>query len=81
MLLEGKTAVIYGAGGAIGRAVSRAFAREGAHVLLAGRSLPPVREVANEIRSSGGRAEPAVVDALDADAVDAYVDAVAATSA
>src|SRR5260221_12978007 len=41
MLLEQKTAVIYGAGGAIGSAVARAFAREGARVYLAGRTRPP----------------------------------------
>ena len=39
MLLENRTAVIYGAGGAIGGAVARAFAREGAKVFLSGRRL------------------------------------------
>jgi 3-oxoacyl-[acyl-carrier protein] reductase len=38
MLLEDKNAVIYGAGGRIGSAVARAFAREGATVFLAGRT-------------------------------------------
>ena len=37
MILKNKVAVIYGAGGAIGGAVARAFAREGAKVFLAGR--------------------------------------------
>ena len=37
MLLEDKNAVIYGGGGAIGGAVARAFAREGARIFLAGR--------------------------------------------
>jgi 3-oxoacyl-[acyl-carrier protein] reductase len=37
MLLQNKNAVIYGGGGAIGAAVARAFAREGAKVFLAGR--------------------------------------------
>jgi NAD(P)-dependent dehydrogenase (short-subunit alcohol dehydrogenase family) len=37
MLLQGKNAVIHGGGGAIGGAVARAFAREGARVHLAGR--------------------------------------------
>ena len=36
MLLENKVAVIYGAGGAIGGAVARVFASEGAKVFLAG---------------------------------------------
>ena len=39
MLLQNKKAVIYGGGGAIGGAVARAFAREGAMVFLAGRIL------------------------------------------
>jgi NAD(P)-dependent dehydrogenase (short-subunit alcohol dehydrogenase family) len=38
MLLENKTAIIYGAAGAIGSAVTRAYAREGATVHLAGRT-------------------------------------------
>jgi NADP-dependent 3-hydroxy acid dehydrogenase YdfG len=39
LLLQDNNAVIYGAGGAIGGAVARAFAREGARVFLAGRTL------------------------------------------
>jgi NADP-dependent 3-hydroxy acid dehydrogenase YdfG len=38
VLLDDKTAVIYGAGGSIGGAVACAFAREGARVFLAGRT-------------------------------------------
>lgn len=49
MLLENKNAVIYGAGGAIGGAVARAFAREGARVFLAGRTLANAESVAKEI--------------------------------
>lgn len=65
MLLENKNAVIYGAGGAIGGAVARAFALEGAKVFLAGRTLEKVNLVAKEISSMGGIAETAEVDALD----------------
>jgi NAD(P)-dependent dehydrogenase (short-subunit alcohol dehydrogenase family) len=39
VLLKRKNAVIYGAGGAVGGAVARTFAREGANVFLAGRML------------------------------------------
>jgi 3-oxoacyl-[acyl-carrier protein] reductase len=46
MLLENKNAVIYGAGGLIGSAVARAFAREGARVLLAGRTPASLDDVA-----------------------------------
>jgi 3-oxoacyl-[acyl-carrier protein] reductase len=76
MLLENKVAVIYGAGGPIGGAVARAFAREGARVFLAGRTQAKLDGVAEEIRSSGGVADTAVVDALDERAVDEYVDGV-----
>ena len=65
MLLENKNAVIYGGGGKVGGAVTRAFAREGAKVFLAGRTLGPLDAAAEEIRSSGGVAETALVDALD----------------
>jgi 3-oxoacyl-[acyl-carrier protein] reductase len=77
MLLEKKNAVIYGAGGAIGGAVARAFARDGARVFLAGRTLDAVQDVANQISSAGGIAEAARVDALDEQAVEKHIGAVA----
>lgn len=77
MLLENKNAVIYGGGGAIGGAVASAFAREGAKVFLAGRTLEGLEEVAEGIRSAGGLVETARVDALDETAVDEHADAVA----
>ena len=78
MLLQNKVAVIHGGGGAIGGAVARAFAREGAKVFLAGRTLAKLDAVARDIHAAGGNAETAQVDALDASAVDAHADAVAA---
>ncbi|MFH8693978.1 SDR family NAD(P)-dependent oxidoreductase [Streptomyces chartreusis] len=78
MLLKDKVAVVYGAGGSIGGAAARAFAREGARVFLAGRTAAPLDKVAEEIRAAGGDAETAVVDAEDEAAVDAFVDGVAA---
>jgi len=80
MLLEEKTAIVYGGAGSIGSAVARGLAVEGARVFLAGRTLEPLTRVAEEILASGGRAEAAVVDALDADSVDRHADAVAAAS-
>jgi NAD(P)-dependent dehydrogenase (short-subunit alcohol dehydrogenase family) len=62
--------------GAIGGAVARAFAREGARVFLTGCSLNKVDEVANEIISAGGKAESAEVDALDEQAVDKHLQSV-----
>jgi hypothetical protein len=70
MLLKDKVAVIYGAGGAIGSAVARTFAREGARVFLSGLNLVPVEAVAKDIIAAGGEAEAARVDALDEDAVE-----------
>lgn len=78
MLLEGKQAILYGGGGAIGGAVARAFAREGARVFLAGRTQGALDAVANDIRNAGGQADTAIVDALDEAQVDAHAAAVAA---
>ncbi|WP_341677449.1 SDR family oxidoreductase [Niveibacterium sp. SC-1] len=75
MLLENKTAVIYGAGGAVGGAVAKAFAREGARVFLTGRNLGPIEEIATVITAHGGSAEAAPVDALDEAAVDEHMEA------
>ena len=75
MMLDGKTAVIYGGGGAIGGAVARAFADAGAHVHLAGRSKARLEAVANDI---GDAAEVAELDVLDERAV---VDHAAAVTA
>jgi 3-oxoacyl-[acyl-carrier protein] reductase len=77
MMLDGKVAVIYGAGGAIGGAAARAFAREGARVFLAGRTQAKLDKVAADIRSKGGAAETVLLDALDERAVDEFVDGVA----
>ncbi|WP_407564948.1 SDR family NAD(P)-dependent oxidoreductase [Streptomyces sp. 184] len=78
MLLENKNAIVYGAGGAIGAAVARTFAREGAHVHLAGRHAANVEMVARDITESGGTAHAAVVDALDERAVEEHAARVAA---
>jgi NAD(P)-dependent dehydrogenase (short-subunit alcohol dehydrogenase family) len=78
MLLAGKNAVVYGGGGAIGGAVARAFGREGARVFLAGRTAAKLDAIAEDIRSAGGTADTAEVDALDERAVDEHADAIAA---
>jgi NAD(P)-dependent dehydrogenase (short-subunit alcohol dehydrogenase family) len=77
VLLENKNAIVYGAAGSIGAAVARAYAREGARVFLAGRTLATLDEVAAGIRAHGGVAETAQVDAMDKAAVDAHADHVA----
>lgn len=77
MLLENKVAVIHGGGGSIGAAAARVFAREGARLFLAGRSLPRLEEAAAQARIHGADVSIAVVDAMDQDAVDAHAAEVA----
>jgi NAD(P)-dependent dehydrogenase (short-subunit alcohol dehydrogenase family) len=73
-LLDGKVAVVTGAGGGIGRATALALAREGASVLVndfggardgTGRSREAAERVVEEIRSAGGRAEPSFDSVTD----------------
>ena len=76
MMLKNKVAVIYGAGGAIGGAVARAFATEGAKLFLTGRHLASVEVVAKDVVSAGGSAEATEVNALDEQAVDKHLQSV-----
>src|SRR5437867_4954352 len=76
-LLTNKHAVIFGAGGAVGTAVAKEFAAQGATVFLSGHTLGAVEQVAEEIHQDGGVAYAAQVDALDEQAVQAYLDHVA----
>jgi NAD(P)-dependent dehydrogenase (short-subunit alcohol dehydrogenase family) len=76
MLLKNKIAIIYGAGGAVGGAVARAFAREGAKLFLTGRRRASVEAVAREVISAGGAADVAEVDALDERDIDRHLQAV-----
>jgi NAD(P)-dependent dehydrogenase (short-subunit alcohol dehydrogenase family) len=77
MLLNGRTAIVYGAGGPVGSAVASAYAREGAVVHLAGRTREPLDRLASTIREAGGTAHVATVDALDHEAVKAHAEDVA----
>jgi NAD(P)-dependent dehydrogenase (short-subunit alcohol dehydrogenase family) len=76
MMLKDKVAVIYGAGGGIGGAVARAFAREGAKTFLTGRLRAPVEAVAKDIIAAGGSGDAAEVDALDERAVERHLQSV-----
>jgi NADP-dependent 3-hydroxy acid dehydrogenase YdfG len=60
-ILQGKHAVIFGAGGSIGAAVAREFAAEGAQVFLGGRTKANLEAVAKQIRESGSEAHTAVM--------------------
>jgi 3-oxoacyl-[acyl-carrier protein] reductase len=79
MLLENKTAIVYGGAGAVGSAVARGYAREGAEVHLAGRTEATLERVAERIRRDGGRVHVARVDVLDDAAVQQHASAVAAS--
>jgi NAD(P)-dependent dehydrogenase (short-subunit alcohol dehydrogenase family) len=80
MLLANKNAVIYGAAGATGSAVARAFAREGARVFVTGRDIGAVKSLATEIVAGGGVAEAATVDALDEGAIEDHLAGVVASA-
>lgn len=69
--LEGKVAIITGAGQGIGAAIAEAYAAEGARVLLTGRTLSKVEEVAEKISAAGG--EAIAIEALAGDVAQSRV--------
>jgi NAD(P)-dependent dehydrogenase (short-subunit alcohol dehydrogenase family) len=75
-MLKNKVAVVYGAGGGIGGAVAKVFARNGARVFLTDRSLAEVESVGREIAREGGKAEWAEVDALDEPSIEKHIQSV-----
>jgi NAD(P)-dependent dehydrogenase (short-subunit alcohol dehydrogenase family) len=77
--LEGKVAVIFGAGGEVGAAVAKQFAAQGARLFLSGRTGSRVRAVADAISTDGPTAA-VELDALDEQAVDRHVDEVLETA-
>lgn len=78
MLLDGKTAIVYGGGGAIGGAVAQAFAEHGANVIVAGRTPSSLERVVKPLAERGLSAEAAQVDALIESEVEAHLDRVVA---
>jgi NAD(P)-dependent dehydrogenase (short-subunit alcohol dehydrogenase family) len=75
-LLDGKVALITGAGRGIGAAAARLFAREGARVVLAARTETELDAVTDEIRAAGGVAHYLICDLSDSASVQAAVDRV-----
>jgi NAD(P)-dependent dehydrogenase (short-subunit alcohol dehydrogenase family) len=71
--LEGKVALVAGAGGGIGGAGSEGLAREGASVVCADIDAAAAEAVAARIRAGGGRATSTALDVRDRGAVDAAV--------
>jgi NAD(P)-dependent dehydrogenase (short-subunit alcohol dehydrogenase family) len=71
--LENRVAIVTGASKGIGQAIARAFAMEGADVVIAARSRPGLEAVASEIAGHGGSALPIPTDiTVEADIVDLF---------
>jgi len=77
--LEGKTALVTGAGTGIGRAIAHAFGAAGASVMLAGRRREPLESVRQEVEGAGGMAHVHVADVSEQPQAAGLVDAAAKT--
>lgn len=75
MRLEGKAALITGAGSGIGRAMALLFAREGACLIVVDQHEEAVRETARQVTEAGGTATALRCDVTQGDQVKAAIDA------
>lgn len=69
MRLQGKTALVTGSTRGIGLGITRAYAREGAHVVVNSRSAQECEKVVAELRAGGGRAVAIPADLSRSDEV------------
>ena len=74
--LEGQTAVVTGGAQGIGLAISRALAREGAHVAILNRNQETAAQAVAQIQSAGGQASAYAADLADPAAPEAALDRV-----
>jgi NAD(P)-dependent dehydrogenase (short-subunit alcohol dehydrogenase family) len=75
-MLEGKSALITGGGGGIGRATAQIFAREGARLAIADANEAAARETVAQVNAAGGQAISLSGDVTDSTAVQAMVQSV-----
>jgi NAD(P)-dependent dehydrogenase (short-subunit alcohol dehydrogenase family) len=75
LCLDGKTAVVTGAGRGLGKAMAKALAQAGAELVCAARTLAQIDQTVQEIHAAGGRALAIATDVTDSAQVNHLVDA------
>jgi 3-oxoacyl-[acyl-carrier protein] reductase len=74
--ITGRTALVLGGGGGLGRAIAVRLAEEGANVAAAGRSADKVADTVKRVEAAGAQGLPLTWDLGDIDAVDTHVSAI-----
>jgi NAD(P)-dependent dehydrogenase (short-subunit alcohol dehydrogenase family) len=78
-ILDGKIAMVTGAGQGVGQGIALALAAEGCEVAVLGRTLSKVEATAELLRARGVKAEAVECDVTDVDAIPAVVEGVVST--
>ena len=72
--LAGQVVIVTGGGGGIGSRIAHAFAKEGAKVVIASRSMDKLKIVADEITATGQTCLPIECDVTDPDQVESMIE-------